>query len=192
MDVTDRDDGDAADGHDEFAVLLDALDVAFGACVDAAGHAHAVARVVLGRVGAEVRGVAAGVGRGDEDEGPHFLVADGPGDIVSVRVLDGVVHEVLVVELLEVDQPALLATDEHQGRDERHFLVGEPPVFVGLDGVDGDVTLDPGRQQGLEVDDPVVEHLEGVPVESVRGWFDQVGVGGHFFYSPACSSRSAG
>ena len=189
MDVTDRDDGDAADGHDELAVLLDALDVAFGARVDATRHAHAVARVVLGRVGAEVRGVAAGVGRGDEDEGPHLLVADGPGGLF---LRGRVVHKVLVVVVLEIDQPLLLAADEHQGRDERHFFVGEPPVFVGLDGVDGDVTLDPGRQQGLEIDDPVVEHLEGVPVGSVRGWFDQVGVGGHFFYSPACSSRSAG
>ena len=174
MDVTDRDDGDAGDGDDEFAVLLDALDVAFRARVDAARHAHAIARVVLGRVGTEVLGIAARLGGGNQDEGAHFLVPDGPGGLF---LRGRVVHEVLVVIVLEVDEPLLLAADEHERGDERLFLVGEPSLLVGLHGVEGDVALDPGRQQGLEVDDPVVEHLEGVPVESVRGWFDQMWVG---------------
>jgi hypothetical protein len=177
VNVTDRDDGDAADGHDKFAVLLDALDVTLGARVDAAGHAHAVARVVLGRVGAEILDVAAGVGRGDEDEGPHLLVADGTGNVVSVQVLDRVVHEVRAVVALEADEPLRGAAHEHQRGDEGLLGVAQAAVLVRFDGVDGDVAFDPCRQQGLQVDDPVVEHLEGVPVESVRGWFDQMWVG---------------
>ena len=177
VDVTDRDDGDAADGHDELAVLLDALDVALGARVDAARHAHAVARVVLRRVGAEVRGAPPSLCRGDEDEGAHLLVADRAGDVVPVRVLGGVVHEVLVVVALESDEPLGVAAHEHQRGDEGLLGVAQAAVLVGLDGVDGDVALDPGRQQGLEVDDPVVEHLEGVPAESVRRGFDQMWVG---------------
>lgn len=174
MDVTDRDDRDTGHGDDELAVLLDALDVALRARVDAARHAHAIARVVLGRVCPEVLGIAARLGGGNQDEGAHFLVPDGPGGLL---LRGRVVHEVPVVVVLEVDQPPLLAADKHQRGDERLFLVGEPPLLVGLHGVDGDVALDPSRQQGLEVDDPVVEHLESVPVESVRGWLDQVWVG---------------
>ncbi len=174
MNVTDRDDGDAGDGDDEFAVFLDALDVAFGARVDAAGHAHAVARVVLGRVGAEVLRVAARVRRGDEDEGAHLVIPNGPGDIVSGRILDGVVHEVLVVLVLEVDEPLRGAADEEERGDELLLDVLEAAGVEFLDGVDGDVTFNSRRQEGFEVDDPVVEHLEGVPVESVRGWFDQM------------------
>ena len=174
MNVTDRDDGDAGDGDDEFAVFLDALDVAFGACVDTAGHAHAVARVVLGRVGAEVLRVAAGVGGGDEDEGAHLVVADGAG--LALLGL-GVVHEVLVVVVLEADEPLRGAADEEERGDELLLDVLEATGVEFLDGVDGEIALHSRGQQGLEVDDPVVEHLEGVPVESVRGWFDQMWVG---------------
>ena len=177
MNVTDRDDGDAADGHDEFAVLLDALDVALGTCVDAAGHAHAVARVILRCIRSEIHGSAPGVRRGDEDEGPHLLVADGTGNVVSVRVLDRVVHKVRAVVALEADEPLRGAAHEHQRGDEGLLGVAQTAVFTGFDGVHGDVALNSRRQQGFEVDDPVVEHLEGVPVESVRGWFDQMWVG---------------
>ena len=174
MDVTNRDDSDAGDGDDEFAVFLDALDVAFGTCVDAAGHAHAVARVVLGRVGAEVLYVAAGVGRGDEDEGSHLFVPDGAG--LPLLGL-GVVHEVLVVVVLELDEPLRGAADEEERGNELLLDVLEAAGVEFLDGVDGDVALNSRRQEGFEVDDPVVEHLEGVPVESVGGWFDEVWVG---------------
>ena len=169
MDVTDRDDGDAADGHDELAVLLDALDETLGTLVDAVDHAHAVARVVLGSVRTEVRGPAAGVRGRNEDEGPHLLVADWTGDVVPVRVLGGVVHEVLVVVALESDEPLGVAAHEHQRGDEGFLLIRQLSPVMPLDGVDGNVALNPGRQQGFEVDDPVVEHLEGVPVEAFGG-----------------------
>ena len=166
MDVTDRDDGDAADGHDELAVLLDALDVALGARVDAARHAHAVARVVLRRVGAEVLDAPPGIGRGDEDEGAHLLIADRAGDIVPVRVLGGVVHEVLVVVALESDEPLGVAANEQQRGDQLLLFVRQLAPVVPLDGVYGEVALHAVGQEGLEEDDPVVEHLEGVPVEA--------------------------
>ena len=181
MNVTDRNNRNAGDGDDEFAVFLDALDVAFGSCVDASDHAHAVARVILRRICPEIHSPAPGVRRGDEDEGAHLVVSDGAG-LAGLRV--GVVHEVLVVVVFEVDQPLLFAADEHQRGDERFFLIGQLPLLVGLDGVDGDVALESRREEGFEVDDPVVEHLEGVPVGAVGGWFDEVGGGGHFFYSP--------
>ncbi len=111
MDVTDRDDGDAADGNDQLAILLDALDVALGARVDPARHAHTIARVILGRVGTEVLGVATRLGGGDQDEGAHFLVPDGPGGLF---LRGRVVHEVLVVVMLEVDEPFRRATHEEQ------------------------------------------------------------------------------
>ena len=182
MDVTDRDDGDAGDGDDEFAVFLDALDVAFGAFVDAVDHTHAVARMVLGRVGAEVLDVAAGVGRGDEDEGSHLVVADDAGNVVSVRVFDGVVHEVRVVRLLKLPEPVFSTADEEERRDELLLDVAELAFVVFFDGVDRDVTLNARRDGGLEVDHAVVEHFECVPVEALGGRFGD----GHFFYSPAC------
>ena len=181
MNVTDRDDGDAGDGDDEFAVFLDAFDVAFGAFVDAVDDAYAVACVVLGGIGSEVLDVASGVGGGDEDEGAHLVVADGAG-FAGLRV--GVVHKVLVVVVFEADEPFFAAADEEERGDELLLDVGEAAGVEFLDGVDGDVTLDSRREEGFEVDDPVVEHLEGVPVGAVEGWFDEVGGGGHFFYSP--------
>ena len=182
MDVTDRDDGDTGDGDDELAVFLDALDVAFGAFVDAVNHAHAVARVVLGRVDAEVLDVTAGVGRGDEDEGSHLVVADDAGNVVSVRVFDGVVHEVRVVRLLELPEPVFGTADEEERRDELLLDVAELAFVVFFDRVDRDVALNARRDGGLEVDHAVVEHFECVPVEALGGRFGD----GHFFYSPAC------
>ena len=182
MDVTDRDDGDAGDGDDEFAVFLDALDVAFGAFVDAVDYAHTVARVILGRIGAEVFDVTAGVGRGDEDEGSHLVVADDAGNVVSVRVFDGVVHEVRVVRLLELPEPVFCAANEEERRDELLLDVAELAFVVFFDGVDRDVALDARRDGGLEVDHAVVEHFECVPVEALGRRFGD----GHFFYSPAC------
>ena len=182
MDVTDRDDGDAGDGDDELTVFLDALDVAFGALVDAVDHAYAVARVVLRRVGTEVLDVASGVRRGDEDEGSHLVVADGAGDVVSVRVFDGVVHEVLVVRLLELPEPVFGTADEEDRRDELLLDVAELAFVVFFDRVDRDVGLNARRDDGLEIDHAVVEHFECVPVEAFGGRFCK----GHFFHSPAC------
>ena len=142
MNVTDRDDGDSGDGDDEFAVFLDALDVTFGAFVDAVDDAYAVACVVFGCIGSKVLDVAAGVGGGDEDEGAHLVVADGAG-FAGLRV--GVVHKVLVVVVFEVDEPFFAAADEEERGDERFFLVGQSSLLVGLDGVDGDVVLESRR-----------------------------------------------
>ena len=188
MDVTDRDDGDAGDGDDEFAVFLDALDVAFSTFVDAVDHAYSVARVVLGCIGAEVFDVAAGIGRGDEDEGSHLVVADDAGNVVPVRVFDGVVHKVCVVRLLELPEPVFGAADEEERRDELLLDVAELAFVVFFDGVDRDVTLDARRDGGLEVDHAVVEHFECVPVEALGGRFGD----GHFFYSPDFRCCSAG
>lgn len=142
MDVTDRDHGDAGHGDDELAVLLDALDEAFGALVDAVDNAHVVARVVLRRIGAEIFHVASGVRRGHQDEGAHLAVADGTGLVgLSFRV----VHEILVVIVFELHQPLLGTAHEEQGRDELLLLVGEAAAIELLDGVDRDIGLDACR-----------------------------------------------
>ena len=192
MDVADRDDGDTGHGDDELAVLLDTLDVAFGAFVDAVGHAHAVARVVFRRVGAEILHVAARLGGGDEDERAHLLVADGSGRLaLGVRV----VHKVLVVALLEIDEPFLLAAHEHQRGDQLLLLVDQPPGVQPFHGVDGDIGLDAlVLEEGLDVDHAVVEHLECVPVESFGGWVCELKRhdGGYFFHSPALLKRRSG
>ena len=192
MDVTDRDDGDTGHGDDEFAVLLDALDVAFGAFVDAVGHAHAVARVVFRRVGTEVLDVAACVGGGHQDERAHLRVADGAGGLLpGLRV----VHEILVVALLEINQPALLAAHEHQRGDQLLLDVGQAAGLEVLDRVDRDISLHARCfEQGLHVNDAVVEHLERVPAQAFRGGVDKVECHGgvHFFHSPALRRRSAG
>ena len=192
MDVADRDDGDAGHGDDEFAVFLDAFDVAFGAFVDAVGHAHAVARVVLRRVGAEVLHVAARLSGGDEDERAHLLVADGPGRLaLGIRV----VHEILVVAVLEVHEPFLLAAHEHQRGDQLLLFVDQPPGVQPLHGMDRDIGLDALMlEEGLDMDHPVVENLEGVPMESGRGRVCELKRhgGGYFFHSPALLKRRSG
>ena len=172
MDVTHRDHGDAGHGDDELAVFLDALDVAFGTLVDAVGHAHAVADVVLRRVGAEIPDVPAGIGGGHEDEGAHLGVADGTG-LVGPGL--GVVHEIPAMLRLEMHEPVGRAAHEHQRRDQLLLDIGQAAALVALDGVVRHVGLDAFRlEQGFQVHDPVVEYLQGVPVESFGGRFDEV------------------
>ena len=191
MDVAHGHDGDAGHGHDELAVFLDALDVAFGALVDAVDHAHAVARAIFRRVGAEILDVPAGVGRGHQDEGAHLIVADGPG-FAALRFC--VEHKVLVVFVLELDEPFPGAADKEQRGDQLLLDIGQAAAFVLLDGMHRDIGL--GAlcfEQGLEIDHAVPEHLQGVPVKAVGGWIDKVErhVRGYYSYSPALRRRSA-
>ena len=173
MDVTHRDHGDAGHGYDQFAVFLDALDIPFGTLVDAVGHAHPVADMVLRRIGTEILDVPTGVSGGHEDEGAHLGITDGPGLVgPGLRV----VHEVPVVLRLEMNEPVGCAAHEHQRRDQLLLDISQAAVLVCLDGMVRHVGLDAfGLEQGLQVHDPVVEHLEGVPVESFGGWFNQCG-----------------
>ena len=173
MDVTHCDDSDAGHGYDQFAVFLDALDIPLGTLVDTIGHAYPVADVVLRRIGTEILDIPAGIGGGHEDEGAHLGIVDGPGLVgPGLRV----VHEVPVVLQFELHEPVGRAAYEHQRRDQLLLDIGQAAALVGLDGMVRHVRLDAfGLEQGLQVHDPVVEHFEGVPVESFGGWFDQCG-----------------
>ena len=169
MDAADRHHGDAGHGDDQLAVLLDALDVALGAFVDAVDHAHAVAGVVFRRVGAEILHVAARVGRGHEDERAHLAVGH-RARLAAARLR--VVHEHVIVFALELLQPRSLAADEHQRGDQLRLDVAELPLVIRLDGVQRDIALQALGKEGFEIDHAVVKHLEGVPVETFRGWLD--------------------
>ena len=192
MDVTDRDDSDAGHGYDEFAVLLDALDVAFGTLVDAVSYAHAVAGAILRRVGAEIFHVPAGTSGSDQDEGPHFLVADRAGLAAPGLRIE---HEVCVVFFLEFHEPFFRAAHEKQRGDKLFFDIDQPPAFKLFDGLERDIRLHSlGFKEGFQVHHPVVKHFQRVPVLAFRRWFDQMGrhVAGHFSYSPTLLRRSAG
>ena len=172
MDVTHRYNGDTGHGNDQFAVFLDALDIPLGTFVDSIGHAHPVADVVLRRIGTEILDVPTGVGGGHEDEGAHLGIADGPGLVgPGLRV----VHEVPIVLRLEMHEPVGCAAHEHQRRDQLLLDIGQAPCVVLLHGVERDIGLDAfAVKQRLEVHDSVVEYLQGVPVESLGGRFDEM------------------
>ena len=170
MDVTDCNHGDACYGNNEFPVFLDALDVTFGPLVDAVGHADAVADVILGCIGAEIPDIPAGVGGCHEDERAHLLIADGTRQPALGL---GVVHEILIVAALEFAQPLSGATHEKQRRDQLLLDIGQAAAVELLHGMDRDIRLLPLMfKQGFYIHDPVVEHLEGVPVKAFRRRFD--------------------
>ena len=172
MDVTHRDHGDAGHGYNQFAVFLDALDIPLGTLVDAVGHAHPVADVVLRRVGTEILDVPAGIGGDHEDEGAHLDIANGTGTVGPGL---GVVHEVRIVFMLELHEPLRSTPHEHQRRDQLLLDIGQAPCVVLLHGVERDIGLDTfAVKQRLEVNDSVVEYLQGVPVESLGGRFDEM------------------
>ena len=133
---------------------------------------YPVADVVLRRVGTEILDGPAGIGGGHEDEGTHLCIADGPG---LVGPCLRVVHEVPVVRQFELHEPVGRAAYEHQRRDQLLLNIGQAAALVGLDGMVRHVRLDAfGLEQGLQVHDPVVEYLQGVPVESLGGRFDEM------------------
>ena len=163
MDVADRHHGDAGHGDNQLTVFLDALDVAFSAFVDAVDHAYVVAGVILGRVSAEILGLPPGVGGGHQNEGTHLHIGNDPG-LLGFR--PGVVHEVVRVLPFEVLQPFLGAVHEHQRGDQLLLLVLEPPLLILLDGVVRHIGLHALHfPEGLQVHNPVVKHLQGVPIQ---------------------------
>ena len=185
MDVTDRDDGNAGDGDDEFAVFLDPLDVALGTLVDTVNHAHAIARVVLRRIRAEILHVATGIGRGHEDEGAHLCIVNHPGFAGPGLRIE---HEIPVVLVFEVDQPLRRATHEHQRRNQLFLDIRQATALIPFFSMVRYIRLDTfGIKQGFEVDDPVVEYFQGVPVVSFGGGIDDGGChdAGCISHSPA-------
>ena len=171
MDVTDRHHGDSGHGDDEFAVLLDALDVPFRPFVDPVDHPHAVAGVVFGCIRPEIPDIASGIGRGHQDERAHLFVPDGPR-LAGLRL--HIVHKDLIVNPFEIHKPLLGATHEQLRGDELLFDIDQASAVELLDGVQGDIRLHARRfQQGLQIDHPVVEHLEGVPMEAFGRGFDE-------------------
>ncbi len=170
MDVTDCNHGDTGHGNNELPVFLDALDVAFGPFVDAVGHADAVADVILRRIGSEILDIPAGVGGCHQDERVHLLIADG----ARLPALGfGVIHEILIVAALEFAKPLLAATHEKQRRDQLLLNIGQAAAVELLHGMDRDICFHTlVFKQGFNIHDPVIEHLEGVPVKAIRRGFD--------------------
>ena len=128
MDVTDRDDGDAGDGDDEFAVFLDAFYYAGGAFVPALSYANKITLGVL-RFGFKHLNnlLSVIVLRGCyHDEYIHLAVAYWSG--LAGRSI-GVYHELVYVLLLKILQPVHGALHKQQSRHEWFLFVLQVATF---------------------------------------------------------------
>ena len=115
-------------------------------------------------------GLPAGIGGSHQDERAHLLVADG----ARLPALGfGIVHEILIVAALEIAKPLFGATHEKQRRNQLLFDIGQAAAVELLHGMDRDIRLlSLVFKQGFYIHDPVVEHLEGVPVKAFRRGLD--------------------
>ena len=168
MYIRQRHNGDTLNSDQNLSGVADALDISFGAFVEAVNHADAVAGAEAGGVAAEVDGVGVGAGdRGGDTEDLHLAVGNAAGALCDQV---GVVEHVRVVGALVIEQVMLWAVHEEERCDQRLLDVAE---FAGFE-----MFLDHHGQIGIVSNlaeifldgwGLTVEDLQGVPVGIVIG-----------------------
>lgn len=157
--------GHAFDADYELAGVLDALDVALEAAVQALRDLEPVAYAPPGGLAAEIFGSAAREHRGLAED--FHLAVPYPGRLIVAG--GAVVEELVAVFALVAHQEALAAAHEEQGGDHGLLYVFEFAFLEFLNDRHRDIGLVAGRLEiGLDLLDPVVEHLEGEPVSLPR------------------------